>query len=131
MLFFMFAAVIAVSWGLFHNKHAAAAAILMWGVGDATAALVGIPFGKHKVKIKPVNGKKSWEGSCAMLLVSAFTGTMFLWLYGGYSITASVLCSLTMAAAGTIVELISPSEWDTVTVPVTMLAIALIMLTKN
>ena len=29
------------------------------------------------------------------------------------------------------IELFSPSEWDTVTVPVTMLAIALIMLTKN
>ena len=128
MLFFMFAAVITVSWGLFHNKHAAAAAILMWGVGDATAALVGIPFGKHKVNIKPVNEKKSWEGSCGMLLVSAFTGTMFLWLYGGYSAAVSVSCTLTMAVAGTIVELFSPSEWDTVTVPVAMLAIALIML---
>ena len=128
MLFFMFSAVITVSWGLFHNKHAAAAAILMWGVGDATAALVGIPFGKHKVNIKPVNGKKSWEGSCGMLLVSAFTGTMFLWLYGGYSAAVSVSCTLTMAVAGTIVELFSPSEWDTVTVPVAMLAIALIML---
>ena len=128
MLFFMFAAVITVSWGLFNNKHAAAAAILMWGVGDATAALIGIPFGKHKVRIKPVNGKKSWEGSCAMLLVSAFTGILFLWLYGGYSATVSVSCALTMAAAGTIVELFSPSEWDTVTVPVVMLAIALIIL---
>ena len=128
MLFFMFAAVITVSWGLFNNKHAAAAAILMWGVGDATAALIGIPVGRHKVTIKPVNGKKSWEGSCAMLVVSAITGSMFLWLYGGYSTAASALCSLTMASAGTIVELISPSEWDTVTVPVIMLAIALIML---
>ena len=103
----------------------------MWGVGDATVALIGIPFGKHKVTLKPVNGKKSWEGSCAILLVSAFTGTMFLWLYGGYSAAVSVSCALIMAAAGTIVELFSPSEWDTVTVPVTMLAIALIMLTKN
>ena len=60
-----------------------------------------------------------------------FTGILFLWLYGGYSATVSVSCALTMAVAGTIVELFSPSEWDTVTVPVTMLAIALIMLTKN
>ena len=66
--------------------------------------------------------------SCAMLLVSAFTGIMLLLLYGGYSAAVSVLCALTMAAAGTIVELFSPSEWDTVTVPVAMLAIALIML---
>jgi hypothetical protein len=52
-------------------------------------------------------------------------------LYGGYPAAVSVICALTMAAAGTIVELFSPSEWDTVTVPVTMLAIALIMLKKK
>ena len=128
MLFFMFAAVITVSWGMFHNPHAAAAAILMWGVGDAAAALVGIPFGKHKVRIKPVNGKKSWEGSCSMFLVSVLTGTALLWLYCRYSAETSVFCALTMGIAGTIVELFSPSEWDTVTVPVIMLTIALIIL---
>ena len=125
MLFFMFAAVITVSWGLFHNPHSAAAAILMWGVGDAAAALAGIPFGKHKVKIKPVNGKKSWEGSCSMLAVSAVTGTLFLWLYCGYPAGVSLFCALVMAAAGTFAELISPSEWDTVTVPAIMLTAAL------
>ena len=127
MLFFMFAAVITVSWGLFHNPNAAGAAILMWGVGDATAALTGIPFGKHKVKIKPVNGKKSWEGSGSMLVVSALTGIGFLWLYCGYPAGASLFCALLMAAAGTFAELISPSEWDTVTVPAVMLSIALII----
>ena len=128
MLFFMFAAVITVSWGLFHNPHAAAASILMWGVGDASAALVGIPFGKHKVKITPRTAKKSWEGSCAMFLISSLTGILFLWLYCGYPLGTLLPCVLTMALAGTAVELFSPSEWDTVTVPVTMLAIALIML---
>ena len=128
MLFFMFAAVITVSWGLFHNPHAAAASILMWGVGDASAALVGIPFGRHKVKITPRTAKKSWEGSCAMFLISALTGILFLWLYCGYPLGTLLPCVLTMAFAGTAVELFSPSEWDTVTVPVTMLAIALTVL---
>ena len=128
MLFFMFAAVIALSWGLFHNPYAAAAAILMWGVGDATAALVGIPFGKHKVKIKLLDGKKSWEGSCSMLFVSVLTGAGFLRLYCGYSVGVSLFCALTMAVTGTIVELFSPSEWDTVTVPAVLLVIALIIL---
>ncbi len=128
MLFFMFAAVITVSWGLFHNPHAAAASVLMWGVGDAAAALVGIPFGKHRVKIKPVNGKKSWEGSGSMLLISTLTGFGLLWLHSGYSAGTSFSCALAMAFAGTIAELISPSEWDTVTVPVTMLTIALLIL---
>ncbi len=127
MLFFMFAAVIAVSWGLFHAPYAAAAAILMWGTGDAAAALVGIPFGRHKVKIRHLNGKKSWEGSCAMLLVSALTGTGIL-LYGGYPVKSALPCVLTSAAAGTIAELASPGEWDTVTVPVIMLITALILL---
>ncbi len=127
MLFFMFAAVIAVSWGLFHAPYAAAAAILMWGTGDAAAALVGVPFGRHKVKIRHLNGKKSWEGSCAMLLVSALTGTGIL-LYGGYPVKSALPCVLTSAAAGTIAELASPGEWDTVTVPVIMLITALILL---
>ena len=128
MLFFMFAAVIAVSWGLFKNPNAAAAAILMWGVGDAAAALVGIPFGKHKVMFKPVNGRKSWEGSGAMLAVSFVTGILLFTLRCGYGTGLSFACALVMAAAGTFVELISGSEWDTVTVPAVMLVIALVML---
>lgn len=128
MLFFMFGAVITVAWGLYDNPDAAAAAVLMWGVGDAAAALVGIPFGRHKIRIRPVDGKKSWEGSCAMLAVSALTGTGLLCLYSGYSPRTALLCVLPMVLAGTIAELFSPSEWDTVTVPVTMLALGLLLL---
>ncbi len=128
MLFFMFAAVISVSWGLFRNPHAAAAAILMWGVGDAAAALVGIPFGKHRVQFKPVNGAKSWEGSCAMLAAATLAGVGLLWLYCRYSAALAWRCAIPMALFGTIVELVSPSEWDTVTVPVVMLSAALILL---
>lgn len=128
MLFFMFAAVIAVAWGFFHDPHAAAAAILMWGVGDAAAALVGIPLGKHKVNFKPVNGKKSWEGSCAMFAASTLVGVTFFCAYCNYSPATAVPCALVMGAAGTFAELISPSEWDTVTVPVIMLAVALVLL---
>ena len=127
MLFFMFAAVIAVSWGLFRNPHAGAAAILMWGVGDASAALVGIPFGRHKVLFPPVNGTKSWEGSGAMLAASALTGAGLFLGHCGYPAGVSLRYALVMAAVGTAAELLSPSEWDTVTVPVTMLAAALIL----
>ena len=37
MLFLMFAAVTAVTWGIFDKSFYAAAAILMWGTGDAAA----------------------------------------------------------------------------------------------
>lgn len=64
------ALLVAVAWGIFDKPLIAATSILMWGAGDGAAALIGIPFGKHKVKFKPADGKKSWEGSAAMLTVS-------------------------------------------------------------
>ena len=127
MLFFMFAAVIAVAWGVFGKPHIAAAAILMWGMGDAAAALVGIPFGKHKIRFKPINGRKSWEGSIAMLVVSLLAGTALLWLYHGVSPDSVMLPVLIASLMGTIVEMLSPSEWDTVTVPIVILGFLMIM----
>ena len=128
MLFLMFAAVISLAWGLLGQPVAAAAAILMWGLGDAVAALIGIPFGKHKVLFPPVCGKKSWEGSAAMLAVSLLAGTVLLSLFGGVSVPYAMLCAACTAFLDTLVELLSPSEWDTVTVPVAMLTVLLLML---
>lgn len=127
MLFFMFAAVIAVAWGLLGKPYIAAAAILMWGTGDAAAALIGIPFGRHRVNFPPINGRKSWEGTAAMLLVSFIAGCVLLCLWGGYPyrvIPAVLLGAVTGAAT----ELFSPSEWDTVTVPVAVLTVLLLLL---
>ncbi len=128
MLFFMFAIVIAVAWGIFDEPNAAVAAILMWGEGDAAAALAGIPFGKHKVMIRPVCGKKSWEGSGAMLLVSFAAGLCFFTLYCHQPLLQSAGISLIAALAGTVTELFSSSEWDTVTVPAVILAVLLVLL---
>ena len=127
-LFLMFAALITAAWGIMNKPHAAAAAILMWGQGDAAAALIGIPFGRHKVMFPPVNGKKSWEGTCGNLVVSFMTGMILLYLYCHYPLGRSFAASLTGAAAGAFTELISSSEWDTVTVPAVILAVMLVML---
>lgn len=128
MLFFMFAAVITTAWGLLGKPQAAAAAILMWGVGDAAAALAGIPLGRHKVRFPPVNGKKSWEGSAAMFVTSFATGLCLLRLQYGYPAGLAAGAALLGAAAGTLTELLSQSEWDTVTVPVVILAVMLWLL---
>ena len=128
MLFFMFAAVIAVAWGLLEKPYAAAASILMWGEGDAAAALVGIPFGRHNVMIKPICGKKSWEGSAAMLAVAFLTGLAVLWLFYRFPAGRTALVCLPAAVVAAAVELFSPSEWDTVTVPVAVLMVLLLLL---
>ena len=123
MLFFMFAAVIFVACGGFGNPYAAAAAILMWGIGDASAALIGIPFGKHKI----LKNQKSVEGSCAMLCAAFIVGAVFLF-WRGYDLPTSLLSALFGSLIGTLAELLTPSEWDTVTVPVAILAVLIIML---
>ncbi len=128
MLFLMFAVLIAVCWGFFGRPHLAAAAILMWGTGDAAAALVGIPFGKHKVRSRLTDGKKSWEGSAAMLAVSTLAGTGVLTLAQNLAVMHALLLSAAAAMLGTVTELFSPSEYDTVTVPAVIAAALLLLI---
>ena len=123
----MFAFLIAVSWGLFQKPYAGTAAILMWGVGDAAAALIGVPFGKHKVKFWIADGKKSYEGSGAMMLAASVAGFLMLLLYGQCNPITAVLGALVGGLLGTLTELFSPSEYDTITVPVVILAVLLLI----
>ncbi|MCR5420455.1 MAG: TSUP family transporter [Lachnospiraceae bacterium] len=127
MLFLMFAAIISVAWGIFGKSYITAAAILMWGTGDAAAALVGIPFGKHKVHIKGTDGKKSWEGSDTMLAVSFICGFCVLFFGYGMSVPFAILLSFIAAFSGTVTELFTSSKYDTVTVPVMIVAVLLIL----
>lgn len=126
MLFLMFAAVVAVAWGIFGKPYDAAAAILMWGTGDAAAALVGVPFGKHKVKVKPADGKKSWEGTGAMFFVSLICGLAVFVLHCHFPFWKAFLPVFGGAAAGAATELFSPGEYDTATVPVAILTVLLL-----
>lgn len=121
MLFFMFALISAISWGVFGQKDYIGASILMWGCGDGAAALVGIPWGKHKIPLG--DHKKSWEGTLAMYITSLSIGILFSLFYAQIPLGKIILASL----IGTIVELISASTWDTVTVPISILVTFLII----
>ena len=55
----MMAFSVIVCWGIFADKYLVLACIYAWGIGDALAALVGKRFGKHKIKWKLADGKKS------------------------------------------------------------------------
>lgn len=127
MLFLMFAAVISVAWGIFGKPYIAAASILMWGTGDAAAALIGVPFGKHKVHLKGTDGKKSWEGSAAMFAVSVACGFCVIFFRHRMPLGLALLSAAISALLATATELFTPSEYDTVTVP-TVTAAALIVL---
>lgn len=127
LLFLMFAALITVAWGLFDQPQLAATSILMWGTGDAAAALIGIPCGKHKVHSRLTDGKKSWEGSLAMFAVSLLSGIIMLLFTQDMGFLRLLLIASFASVLGTATELFSPSEYDTVTVPIVIVAVLLIM----
>ena len=68
---------------------------------------------------------KSWEGSIAMFAAAFLSGVIVLHFFGGFAAARSALVAQLAALVGAATELLSPNEWDTVTVPV---AIVIIML---
>lgn len=118
LAFAMLAVCVSVCWGLLNDRYLVLACMYAWGVGDAFAALVGKAFGKHKIHMKYVDGRKSVEGSVAMLLTSAAAVLIILLIRGGLSPVAYVLIPGVGAAAATVVELITPDGMDTITCPI-------------
>ena len=125
MLFSMYILLTFISWGLFNNKVALALSVLMWGVGDGCAAIIGIPYGKHKIK-KISDGNKSIEGSISMLIACFIIGIVYLCIIN-YSLNALIVLKLLIASiVASLVEMITPSIYDTVSVPISILLILLI-----
>ena len=73
------------------------------------------------------DGKKSWEGSAAMLAVSFLLGFTMLVFAQGLSIPKALLLAVLGALAGTVTELFTSSEYDTITVPFAIEAVLLLL----
>ena len=127
LVFAMTAALIAVAWGALDRPWLAITAILMWGCGDAAAALVGKRFGKHHVRLPLADEKKTWEGSCAMAAAAFLVGTLCLQMLTSLSLGQGLLLAVCTAPVAAYVELISHNGNDTVTVPVANLAVLTIL----
>ena len=128
LVYTMFAVVVAVCWGIFGDRYLALASLYAWGIGDAFAALVGKGFGKHKIHAPKTDGKKSYEGSGAMFVVSCVTVFVILMIRGGLGILSCVIISVIVGAVSTVSELYSKDGNDTVICPLCSMA-ALLPLT--
>ena len=122
LVFGMFALVMAICWGWLNDRYLAMASIFAWGFGDAAAALIGKQYGKHKIRWKYTDGKKSYEGSGAMLLTSFITVTLILLFRGGFSLPVILLIALAVALVSTLAELYSKNGNDTVICPLCTMA---------
>ena len=128
LAFTMLAVSISVCWGWLQDRCRVLACMYAWGVGDAFAALVGKQFGKHKIRMKLVDPKKSVEGSLTMFVTSALAVLTVLLLRGSLSPAGYLLIPAAGAAATTMVEMITPNGMDTVTCPAAAMAVMLTLL---
>ncbi len=116
LLFAMGAVITALFWGLFGSRLTVIAGILVWGIGDTAAALIGEKYGRHKISWHIADQKKSLEGSGAMFGFD-FLFLMILLEINGYGIIFCLLCSLFTSLAATFAELVTKNGYDTLTTP--------------
>ena len=113
----MMAFSITVCWGIFGDQYLVLASIYAWGVGDAFAALVGKRFGKHKIKWKIADGKKSVEGSVTMFLCSLVSVFTVLAIRGGNNLVICAVIAILAALVCTVSEMCTKNGLDTVICP--------------
>jgi dolichol kinase len=113
------------------------AGILLMIVSDTLASVVGKRYGKISLKLPWTNSKRTLEGSLVFLLSGFILCFIAFTLLGvsnpitqeHISLETALIFSLVTSALATLVELISPSTWDDLTVPIlTTLIIFLLVL---
>jgi dolichol kinase len=100
--------------------------ILIMIISDTLAPIVGKKYGKIKIALSYTGTQRTLEGSLAFLVsafILCFTAFYYFGLFNIISQKTLTLerifaYSLLAALAGTIIELLSPSTWDDLTVPI-------------
>lgn len=116
--FFITAAVLGTVLYYVGDSFAFSIVILMWGFGDAFAALIGIPFGKHKVPLGDRN--KSVEGSIAFVLAGFVVSLGYSWFRMPEVVVEwqSVAGLFLVAVIASLSEVFSKEKWDNIIVPI-------------
>jgi dolichol kinase len=113
--------------GIFGEKYLVLATVYAWGIGDGLAALVGKRFGKHKIKWKLADGKKSIEGSLSMFLCSLISVFTVLLIRGGIGMAMCFAIAFLAAVVCTVAELCAKNGLDTVICPVSAMIVIIPM----
>lgn len=110
---------IAVFWGWLGSgwKYTIAVAVAAWGFGDAAAALVGKACGRHRIRHRIIEGKKTVEGTLAMYAVSCLAVFVTTMVYAAAPWYHCLAVALLVAPVCAAVELLSRRGVDNITVP--------------
>ena len=123
LAFSMLAVCNTICWGLLGDKYLGIACMYAWGVGDAFAALVGKRFGRHKIRWKYADHRKSVEGSAAMFVTSAIAVACVLLAHNHLTLPAYILLPIAGAGTATLVEMVSKEGNDTILCPAAAMAV--------
>lgn len=99
---------------LFFSPPIAMAVIAMAALGDASATIVGVIKGKHKINAK---SKKTWEGSIAGVIISFVTGFLCMIVLADSINLTVIKASLILCGIGTLIFFII--DYYTPTIPLT------------
>ena len=91
------------------SRESAIAGVLMLGLGDGMAALVGTRWGKHTFLVYN-KSKRSIEGCIAMASASVLIVLLFT--------EVSLLYAIFIGLVAAVIEAFSPSSLDNISVPV-------------
>lgn len=123
ILIFLFWGILGTNW-----IYVPVVAVMVWGFGDAAAALVGKTFGQRKLKHPWIEGTKTLEGTSAMLVIVGLAIFFTLMIYAGKPWYASFTVALFVAPISAVVELFSKKGSDTLTVPLSTAILTLALM---
>ncbi|MHA1776844.1 MAG: diacylglycerol/polyprenol kinase family protein [Promethearchaeota archaeon] len=100
-------------------------AILIMMFADTSASFIGRKYGKHHIYISWVGTKRTIEGSVTFFTVALACSLISFFFYGRWFVGHSsplnlseiLLYSFTVSVFSTILELISPSKYDDLIIP--------------
>jgi len=115
------------------------AGILLMIISDTLASIIGKKYGKRKINLPWLKTTRSLEGSLAFFIsgfILCFIAFMFLGVTNPLTqihltLEVALLYSLITSALATIVELVSPSTWDDLTIPIATVVIVFLLTLIN
>jgi phytol kinase len=90
---------------------------IIWGFGDAAAALSGKYFGKNHYFIPLFSSKKTLEGSTGFIIISFIPCFILLYFASPYNLLSTLLVTAILVFAASIIEALSRKGLDTITIP--------------
>ncbi|MFX1489365.1 MAG: diacylglycerol/polyprenol kinase family protein [Promethearchaeota archaeon] len=107
------------------NFYFPIAGVLIMIVADTLASVIGKRWGKIGISLPWTNSKRTLEGSTTFFVTAFLLSFLSFFLFGllipslqePLSFTVIIIYALITSAIATIVELISPSTYDDLTVP--------------